>query len=64
MTSRILAVLFVVASVAGCAGWRLRPDRDGGAGDMGATDGLGVGPINTLSTPTGFGPTQIGHELR
>lgn len=60
--SRLLAVMLAVAALAGCAG--LTPSTEGGAGDMGATDGLGVGPINLLSTPTGFGPTQIGHELR
>lgn len=64
MISRILTVLLVLASLAGCGDYRLRPDRGGGAGDMGATDGLGVGPINTLSTPTGFGPTQVGHPFR
>lgn len=64
MISRILAMSFVVISLAGCGAMGLRPDRSGGAGDMGANDGLGVGPINTLSTPTGFGPTQVGHALR
>lgn len=64
MGFRVVLALLVGAGLAGCGDFRITPSTGTGAADVGATQGLGVGPLTEGPYGSVLGFNSLGRNGR